>query len=46
MADKEIVPYIAPKSGRDPPLSPMEQYFVEALQEEAFSVPMTSPATP
>jgi len=46
MADKEIVPYIAPKSRQGDPLSPMEQYFVEALQEEAFSVTATSPATP
>ena len=46
MADKEIVPYVAPKSRQGDPLSPMEQYFAEALQEEAFLVTATSPATP
>jgi hypothetical protein len=46
MADKEIVPYVALESCQGDPLSPMEQYFAEALQEEAFSVAMTSPATP
>jgi len=46
MVDKEIVPYVAPKSRQGDPLSPMEQYFTEALQEEAFSVTATSPATP
>ena len=46
MADKEIVPYVAPESHQGDPLSPMEQYFAEALQEEAFSVTTTSPAMP
>jgi len=46
MADKEIVPYVAPESRQGNPLSPMEQYFAEALQEEAFSVTMTSLAMP
>jgi hypothetical protein len=46
MADKEIVPYVAPRSRQGDPLSPMEQYFAEALQEEAFSVTTTSPTTP
>ena len=46
MGDKEIVPYVAPESCQGDPLSPMEQYFAEALQEEAFSVTATSPATP
>ena len=46
MADKEIVPYVAPESRQGDPLSPMEQYLTEALQEEAFSVTATSPATP
>jgi len=46
MANKEIVPYVAPESCQDNPLSPMEQYFTEALQEKAFSVIATSPATP
>ena len=46
MADKEIVPYVALESRQGDPLSPMEQYFIEALQEEAFSLTATSPATP
>ena len=46
MADKEIVPYVALESRQGDPLSPMEQYFVEALQEEAFLVTATSPAMP
>ena len=46
MADKEIVPYVAPESRQGDPLSPMEQYLTEALQEEAFSVTATSPAMP
>jgi len=46
MADKEIVPYVAPESRQADPLSPMEQYFAEALQEEAFSVTATLPAMP
>ena len=46
MADKEIVPYIALESRQDNPLRPMEQYFAEALQEEAFSVTATSPIMP
>ena len=46
MADKEIVPYVVPESRKGDPLSPMEQYFAEALQEEAFSVTATSPAMP
>ena len=46
MADKEIVPYVAPESRQDDHLSPMEQYFTEALQEEIFSVSTTLPAMP
>ena len=46
MADKEIVPYVAPESRQGDPLSPTEQYFAEALQEEAFPVTVTSPAMP
>jgi hypothetical protein len=46
MANKEIVPNVAPESRQDDPLSPMEQYFAEDLQEEIFSVSTTSPATP
>jgi len=45
MANKEIVPFVASKSRRDDPLSPIEQYFAEALQE-VFSVSATSPAMP
>jgi len=46
MDDKEIVPYIVPESCQGDPLSPMDQYFAEALQEEAFSVTMTLLALP
>ena len=45
MAWSVALPYVAPKSLQGNPLSPMEQYFAEALQEEAFLVTATSPAT-
>ena len=46
MAGKEIVLFVAPEPHQDNPLSPMEQYFAEALHEEVFSVSATSLATP
>jgi len=46
MANKEIVPFVPLESRQDDPLSPMEQYFAEALQEEIFSVSTASPTTP
>jgi len=46
MANKEIVSFVESESHQDNPLSPMEQYFTEALQEEFLSVSAASLAMP
>ena len=45
MAGKEIIPFVTLELGQEERLSPMEQYFAEALQEKVYSVTTTSPAT-